>query len=255
MRTLILLAAWGLSFLPIAHVQTATAQLSPDTLTGTYAVQTQRGLLVVRMQVNGGRVIGTLEAPGSSPIALSGEALGPYARGTMSSGGETGEFEALAEGQTLSMRLWTRTETLPLRLERVNVGTAAPAPGPVPAPSPGPAVQTSAGDPRLVGNWAAQTMIGSGDASMTSEQVLIFRADGSYTYGQGRAVAGGSGWSFDGGAGGATEQGRWRTDGEILYLAGRDGQWRRVGRYGMTDDGQTMRITYDGGGRKLWNRR
>jgi hypothetical protein len=98
-------------------------------------------------------------------------------------------------------------------------------------------------------------MISSGDASMTSEQVLIFRADGSYTYGQGRAVAGGSGWSFDGGQGGATERGRWRTEGEILYLAGQNGQWQRIGRYGMTEDGQTMRITYDRGGRKLWSRR
>jgi hypothetical protein len=27
-----------------------------------------------------------------------------------------------------------------------------------------------------------------------------------------------------------------------------------VGAYGMTDDGSTMRITYDGGGKKLWSR-
>jgi len=26
------------------------------------------------------------------------------------------------------------------------------------------------------------------------------------------------------------------------------------GTYGMTDDGSTKRITYEGGGRKLWNR-
>jgi hypothetical protein len=146
-------------------------------------------------------------------------------------------------------------ELVPLRLQRVDRSTAAPPPGPAPPPSPGPAVQTGAGDPRLVGTWTGQSMISSGDASMASEQVLIFRADGSYAYGQGRAVAGGSGWSFDGGAGGATEQGRWRTEDGILYLAGPNGQWQRIGRYGMTDDGQTMRIIYDGGGRKLWSRR
>ncbi|HWC03047.1 MAG TPA: hypothetical protein VHF87_09755 [Methylomirabilota bacterium] len=40
----------------------------------------------------------------------------------------------------------------------------------------------------------------------------------------------------------------------MLYLAGPSGQWQRVGRYGVTEDGQTMRITYDAGGRKLWSR-
>jgi hypothetical protein len=257
MRTLILLTAWCLSVLSIAHAQAPTTPLPADTLTGAYAVQTQRGVMVLRIHVSGGRVTGTLEVPGSNTIALSGEALGPYARGTILSGSETGEFEALLEGQTLSMRLWTRTETVPLRLQRVNPSAAAPSPGPYPSPtpSPGPAAQTGAGDPRLVGTWTGQTMISSGDASMTSEQVLIFHADGSYTYGQGRAVAGGSGWSFDGGQGGGTERGRWRTEGEILYLAGQSGQWQRIGRYGMTEDGQTMRITYDRGGRKLWSRR
>ena len=40
----------------------------------------------------------------------------------------------------------------------------------------------------------------------------------------------------------------------MLFLAGSEGPWRRIGRYGMTEDGQTMRITYDRGGRKLWSR-
>ena len=255
MRMRLLLAAWSLSLLSSAHIPTAAAQLPPDDLTGTYAVQTPRGVMVVRIEVIGGRLAGTLDVPGTNTIALHGQALGRYARGTISSGVETGEFEALVEGDTLNLRLKTAAEAVPIRLQRINPGTAATPPGPAPAPSPGSAVQTGAGDPRLVGTWAGQTMISSGDASMTSEQLLVFHADGSYVYGQGRAVAGGSGWSYDGGAGGGTERGRWRAEDGILYLAGQGGQWKRIGRYGMTDDGQTMRITYDAGGRKLWSRR
>jgi hypothetical protein len=98
-------------------------------------------------------------------------------------------------------------------------------------------------------------MISSGDASMTSEERLVFRAGGSYARGSGRAVAVGSGWSYDGGSGGPGEQGRWRTEDGVLFLARADGAWRRIGRYGMTEDGRTMRITYDRGGRRLWSRR
>lgn len=72
---------------------------------------------------------------------------------------------------------------------------------------------------------------------------------------QGRAVAGGSNWSYEGG-GGATERGRWRVQDSLLYLAaGESGQWKRIGQYGMTENGQTMRIIYDAGGRRLWSRR
>ncbi len=250
MRMLRLLAAGFLSCLSIAH-----AQAPADDLTGTYAIQTPRGPMVVRIEVSGGRLAGTLDVPGTSTIALRGQALGRYARGTMSSGSETGEFEALADGETLNLRLSTTTESVPLRLQRVNPSSAAAPPAPAPAPGRGPAVQTGAGDPRLVGTWVGQTMISSGDASMTSEQFLVFGADGSYAYGQGRAVAGGSGWSHDFGTGGAMERGRWRAEDGILYLSDQGGQWKRIGRYGMTEDGQTMRITYDAGGRKLWSRR
>jgi hypothetical protein len=123
--------------------------------------------------------------------------------------------------------------------------------GPDPAAPPG----SAAGDPRLVGTWVGQTLITSGDASMASEEYLIIRADGSYAYGRGRAVAGGAGWSAQGGGGGPIESGQWRAQDSVLYVIQPDGQWGRVGRYGMTEDGQTMRIIYDRGGRKLWTRR
>lgn len=79
-------------------------------------------------------------------------------------------------------------------------------------------------------------------------------ADGSYFYGKGRSVAGGGNWSWDGGSSEVSERGRWRARDGVLFVLGQNRQWARVGTYGMTDDGSTMRITYDGGGRKLWSR-
>jgi hypothetical protein len=253
MRMLMLFAAWSVSFLSSVH-----AQLPPDNLAGTYALETQRGLMVVRIEVAGGQFAGTLDVPGTSTIALRGNALGRYARGMISSAVDvdTGEFEALVEGDTLALKLSFKAETVPLRLQRVSPSTAtAPSgpPGQGPAPGPGPPGQTGAGDPRLVGTWVGQSMISSGDASMASEQFLVFNADGTYAYGTGRGVAGGSGWSYEGG-GGATERGRWRTENGIYYISTQDGQWKRIGKYGLTENGQTMMITYDRGGKKIWNR-
>jgi hypothetical protein len=248
MRLLLFFAGW--LFLSFAY-----AQLPAGDLAGTYALLTQRGQMVVRIEVTGGQLTGTLDVPGSSTIALRGNALGRYARGTISSPVDTGEFEALVEGDTLALTLSQKAQTVPVRLTRVDTSTAVTPPGKVPVLSPAPPVQSGASDMRLVGIWVGQTQISSGDASMASEEFLVFRADGSYTYGRGRAVAGGSGWSYDGGGDGATELGRWRTEDGVYYILGQNGQWKRVGRYGMTDDGQTLRIIYDAGGRKLWSRR
>ena len=76
---------------------------------------------------------------------------------------------------------------------------------------------------------------------------------GKHARGSGRAVTGGSSSSYEGG-GGPVERGSWRAG--VLFLAGTErAEWgRRVGRYGATEDGRTMLITYDRGGRKLGTR-
>lgn len=253
MRLLMLVVA-GWLLVSLGHAQgPPSAQAPPDDLTGTYALQTQLGPMVVKILVTGGRLTGSLDVPGSNTIALRGDALGRYARGTIASGVDTGEFEALIEGDTLVLRLTQRDQAVPLRLQRVDPGIAVAPPGPAPAPGPRPSAPAGEGDPRMVGTWVGQTSIRSGDASMTSEEFLVFRADGTYAYGRGRAVAGGSNWSYESG-GGATERGRWRTENGIYYISGQDGQWKRIGKYGLTDDGQTMMITNNQGGKKLWSR-
>ncbi len=99
MRLLVLLA--GLWFAATAHAQG---------LAGTYAMQGQDGPIVVRIQVSGTRLIGTLDAPDSNTIVLLGSVTGGRARGTVSSVGGAGEFEASVEGDTLRLTLSQRRD-------------------------------------------------------------------------------------------------------------------------------------------------
>jgi hypothetical protein len=107
----------------------------------------------------------------------------------------------------------------------------------------------------VVGDWVFEDVIVSGSASFASQEMLSIGADGSYALRRGRAAGGGSNWSFSGASDGQVERGRWRAQGGVLFVADASGQWARVGSYGLTEDGRTMRIVYDGGGRRIWKRR
>ena len=236
----------GVLFASLAHAQD---------LTGTYVTQGKNGSVVVRMAVSGARLTGTLSVTGHPTVELLGYVAGRYTSGTIVG---LGEFEAEVDGDTLHY-VFAQGEgpnrpamTVTLQLRRVDPGALArPQGGTMGAPA---APASGGGDPRLVGNWVSQSMISSGSASMASEQFLRFNADGSYAQGKGRSVAGGVNWSYQGGGGGDTAQGRWRAEDEQLYTLGQGGQWQHIGRYGFTTDGQTMRITYNNGNKKLWSR-
>jgi hypothetical protein len=236
----------GVLFASLAHAKD---------LTGTYVTQGKNGPVVVRMAVSGARLTGTLSVTGHPTVELLGYVAGGYTSGTMAG---LGEFEAEVDGDTLHY-VFAQGEgpnrpamTVTLQLRRVDPGAQARLQGgTMGAPS---APASGGGDPRLVGNWVSQSMISSGSASMASEQFLRFDADGSYAQGKGRSVAGGVNWSYQGGSAGEMAQGRWRAEGEQLYTLGQGGQWQHVGRYGFTTDGQTMRITYNNGNKKLWSR-
>ena len=123
--------------------------------------------MVVRIEVTGGRLAGTLDVPGTKTIALRGNALGRYARGMISSAVDvdTGEFEALVEGDMLVLKLSFKAETVPLRLQRVNPSTATAPPG-VPGP-PGPPARARrpARDPRSGPERAIRGWWGTGSVS------------------------------------------------------------------------------------------
>src|SRR5262245_7708852 len=199
------------------------AQIPTGSLEGTYALKGRDGPIVVRIELAGSQLTGTLDAPGTNTITFRGSALGRYALGTISSVGGTGDFEALVDGDTLTLVLAQRegpgqpAVTVPLTLHRVIARPAAQSAGSVPAPGgDSSSQQGDGGDVRLVGAWVRQTVASSGDESMALEEFLVFEADGSYAYGR-RTVGSGAGWSFETG-GGPTERGRWRAENGTYYI-------------------------------------
>lgn len=226
-------------------------------LDGTWQLDTAQGTLTARLITQGRAVTGTIHVAGRATISLNGALQGDgAAAGLASTDDGVGRFEARAQGDALELVLSQedgpnqRAMRLPLSFRRVLA--AAP---PVPGGKPAPAAGDAGGDARLVGTWEWQDVISSGGASFAQSEWLVIRADGSFAWNKGAAAAGGAGWSYDGGSGGDGMQGRWKAQGGVLFAQGADGAWMRVGTYGMTDTGETMRITYDGGDRRIWQRR
>lgn len=222
-------------------------------LAGTYTLDAPGGRFVARIDVKGNALSGAIDLNGNRMLDLAGAVNGNYSRGNVSSKDGAGTYEAQVSGNVLDLVISQqagprqRAATLPLKFRRAEAAAAS-------KPVPGGATDASVGDRRLVGHWVYQEILGGGGASLASEEHLVFRADGNYAYGKGRTAGGGADWSYDGGSGGDVERGRWRANNGVLFVLVQDGQWARVGTYGMTDDGSTMRITYDGGGKKLWSR-
>ncbi len=236
----------------------AAAQAQAPGLAGTYQLSLPGGIVTLRLEVKGTALTGALEAQGQTAATLSGTVSGDKASGRAVSSGGEGSFAIALSGDVLRLTLsqedgpQQRAGSLPMEFRRA--GAAAAAPPPV-VPPASPSAGDVAGDPRLVGDWSYQDVIVSGSASMASEERISFRADGTFVYAKGRSVAGGTDWSYDGGPGGSAERGRWRAQNGVLFVARSSGDWVRVGTYGMTEDGRTMRVIYDQGGRKLWSRR
>jgi hypothetical protein len=216
-------------------------------LAGVFFLDTGAARITARFDVSGDRITGVLEAGDRTLMSFAGKSQGSEASGTASSPDGEASFTMRVVGDVLDLELsqpdgpGQRAATLPLRLTRVG--------------TPAEAGAALAGDSRLVGRWSSQDVIVSGNASMASETLLLVRPDGTYALARGRSVAGGTDWSFDGGPGEGVEQGRWRAENRALFVEAQGGQWVRIGTYGMTEDGNTLRIIDERGDRTLWSRR
>jgi len=234
-----------------------------QSLAGTWQSELPGGSMTLRLQVRGNVVSGVIESGGRLIANLSGTAQGDSARGAASAPEGQGSFEIQVRQDSMSLVLeqeagpQQQAARLPLAFRRVsNVPSQSASSGAgTPSRTPVPDAAEVGGDPRLVGRWSSQDVIVSSGASLASEQLLALGADGTVAYARGRAAGGGAGWSFDGGAGGGAERGRWRARDGSLFIERANGQWTRIGRYGMTDDGRILRIIDDAGGRTLWSRR
>lgn len=106
-------------------------------------------------------------------------------------------------------------------------------------------------DPRLVGVWLWTDASFGGDVSITLQERLILNADGTYAYGDARAVGGGTGFGVDTGTDGSAETGRWRTDGSVVLIS-QGGDYAPYARY--STDGRSLLLTFADGSKRLWQR-
>ena len=109
-------------------------------------------------------------------------------------------------------------------------------------------------DPAIVGLWHYTKSYTSGDFSMVTEKYMEVRPDGSYSYGNGRAVGGGNSGSFDSGnSDDDVITGKWRTENGIIYIdEGGYGNWAPYAGYYV--EGNRLLIKFDDGSKELWYR-
>lgn len=133
--------------------------------------------------------------------------------------------------------------------------------GEVPAEALGPASMGSpgsaqapgapgAGDGRLVGTWRYSQSYTSGDFSMVTSYNFVLLPDGHFSYGSGGVQGGGDAGSL-GSQGGITNQGRWRTENDVLLLNEGAG-WQPYARFVV--DAQQMMLIFGDDSRQLWQR-
>jgi len=108
-------------------------------------------------------------------------------------------------------------------------------------------------DPALIGFWRYTDSYTSGDFSMVTEKYMEVRADGTYSYGNGKVAGGGNSGTFDSGSPGNVITGRWKTQNGIIYIdEGGFGYW--VPYSGYYVEGNTLMLKFENGSKEIWHR-
>lgn len=177
-----------------------------------------------------------------SDDALAGEFHDPTAGGS-------GEVQASWHGRELRFTLSVPGgQALQMSFTAGRTAKAAPtAPqGTSPRSSKG-----AGGDPQLVGRWRYTETYTSGEFTAASDSFLTILPDGSYRIGEGALAAGDAGSSAVT-SGGSGEVGRWRTQGNIIYIQEGGAGWEPYARYYI--ERGTLMFTFANGKRQLWDR-
>lgn len=211
---------------------------------------------------------GTLDG---APATLEGELDGETWRGRAEVGGSTYQLEGLLlDGQVQGIVTELGSgATMPLlaRLDDRSIEFHAPVTGRLEVSSAGES-GTSGGsasggpadadldraslDQRLVGHWLWTDGSFSGDISITLQERLVLSPDGTYQYGDARAVGSGTGVSFNSDPG-DVQQGGWRSAGGVLYRSDLGAvSFTPYARY--ETDGSSLLLLFPDGSKRLWNR-
>lgn len=243
---------------------------APATMTGTYNGTLQGTPMVLRLEHEGEKVGGKVDAAGYVYL-LEGTASGSSARGKLNDPqtGGGAQFEiAWGGGDSLTLTIVTtdpatgQAGRVPVTFQRAGTSGASGSTvgGPLAgAAGAGPGAGESAEaaverDPALVGRWRWSESTVSGSFSMVNEQILEIHPDGRYVLGEMRVVGGGDTGSFDGGRSGAPASvGQWKTRDRVVYVQEQGtSQWYPHARY-YVEAGRMM-FTMGDGSRQVWER-
>ncbi|MEJ2196513.1 MAG: hypothetical protein P8X73_16890 [Ignavibacteriaceae bacterium] len=108
-------------------------------------------------------------------------------------------------------------------------------------------------DPMLVGAWRYSKSYVSGDFSMVTERYMEVRADGTYSYSDGKVAGGGNSGSFNSGNGGDVITGKWRTENGIIYID-ENGYGNWVPYSGYYVEGNRLMLKFSDNSKEIWER-
>lgn len=199
---------------------------------------------------------------------LSGTANGSAAQGTLTDpqNGATMPFEMAMQGQALTLNLISQdpysgqSQRIAFNFQRQPAGQSG---GPISGGAVhgdvrGGATDNYERDSRLIGAWSHSDTMISGNYSAVTQVFMQVNPDGTYAYGNGRVMAGGSNAygsvSGDTGYGDDVSRGKWRTQNSIIYIMEPGyNQWIPYACYYV--EGGKMMLTFENGSKEIWYRR
>ncbi len=212
------------------------AQAPTRGFAGTFRGQIQGTAATLTLEQRDGQLSGSIDAAGYV-YTVSARIDGPRAQGTLTdpqTGGSM-SFTATADDGAVTLAVVAPGQAQPMRMSFQRAGGAAPAPaGGGGSPASAPAGDQH--DPRLVGRWRRTEQLGD---PMTGTMLTVFHlvigGDGSFVYGT------------------DTDQqnGRWKSDGNIVYVSD-GGAWTPYARF--TTNGGSLLFTFGNGKKELWHR-
>ena len=249
---------------PFLVILCLTTPVMAQHFSGTYAGEVFGTPATLTLEQDANAIRGVMDASGYR-YELTAAAQGTTASGTLHDTQTGGAIpvELTPDGQGMTLVLVQeapyggQVSRTPLSFRRSTEGAPnATHTPPVPDASGGPPVSGAERNPALVGTWVYQDTYVSGDFSGTTRFVLRIHPDGTYTYGEGQVTMGGSTpyGSYSGNSGGGdVTTGRWRTQGNIVYIQEPGvSQWQPYARYYV--EGNRMLFTFGDGSRQLWHR-
>lgn len=247
MKTQLSTLLFTLSLLSTVQAQSLTG----EEWTGAYNGNINGAPATLTLRQKDNQVEGQINA-GGYLYNLSGNINGQQSQGQLTDPQTQGimTYQGQLQGNNLTLYLNANGSQFQIQFARGASAPAGVSSGGLHNTGQGAAVHPTQVDQQIVGNWLYTDSYTSGEFSFASQYRLIINPDGTYLYGDGKVAGGGPGVSGSSGGGGMTP-GKWKTEGNIIYIDEGYG-WQPYARYYV--EGASMMFTFGDGKRQVWNR-